>query len=64
MHCSVHGKNVTHIQRAQTELCCIMLDNIDHSVFWGLFLMVCRQRCVQIAHYFYLVSPFPRADSG
>lgn len=50
MHCSVRGKNVTHIQRVLTELCCIMLDNVDHSVFWGLFLMVWQQQRVQIKH--------------
>ncbi len=40
MHCCVCGKNVTHIQKVLTELCCIMLDNADHSVSWGRSLMV------------------------
>lgn len=40
MHRIVRGKNVTHIQRVLTELCCIMLDILDHSAFWGLFLIV------------------------
>lgn len=50
MHCSVRGKNMTHIQRVLTELCCIMLDNVDHSVFWGWFLMVWQQQRVKIKH--------------
>lgn len=62
MHCSVCGKNVTHIQRVLTELCCIMLDNVDHSVFWGLFLMgltttLCSDQTLQL--YFNLCVAFP-----
>lgn len=50
------------ISRVLTELCCIMLDNVDHSVFWGLFLMVltttvCSDQTLQ--HYFNLSVAFP-----
>lgn len=44
MHYIVRGKNVTHIQRALTERCCIMLDDVDRLVL----LMARQQQGVQI----------------
>lgn len=54
----VRGKNMSHIQRALTELCCIMIDMVLlGTVSDGLTTTVCSDQTLQ--HYFNLPAALP-----